>query len=101
MNNKLERNSISPRALEIADRVEAFVREKIIPFEGDPRCGSHGPSDELADEMKALARSAGVMTPHILDDGGHLTQRETAAVLIRSGLSPLCLLYTSPSPRDS
>jgi acyl-CoA dehydrogenase len=30
-----------------------------------------------------------VLTPHILPDGGHLTQRETATVLIRSGLSPL------------
>ena len=29
------------------------------------------------------------MTPHILDDGSHLTQRETAMVLKRSGLSPL------------
>jgi acyl-CoA dehydrogenase len=30
-----------------------------------------------------------VLSPHILADGGHLTQRETAVVLIRSGLSPL------------
>ncbi len=29
------------------------------------------------------------MTPHILADGSHLTQLETAAVLKRSGLSPL------------
>lgn len=55
MNTHLERHAISQRALDIADRVEAFVREKIIPFEGDPRCGSHGPSDDLGDEMKALA----------------------------------------------
>ena len=30
-----------------------------------------------------------MLTPHILPDGGHLTQRETAVVLRRSGLSPL------------
>jgi acyl-CoA dehydrogenase len=30
-----------------------------------------------------------VLTPHILPDGSHLTQRETAVVLIRRGLSPL------------
>jgi acyl-CoA dehydrogenase len=39
--------------------------------------------------MRDLARDAGVLTPHILPDGTHLTQRETAMVLIRSGLSPL------------
>lgn len=89
MSKLLNRDGISDRALAIADLVEAFVREKVIPFERDPRLGGHGPSEELSNELKALARTAGVMTPHILDDGGHLTQRETAAVLIRSGLSPL------------
>ncbi|TMM49587.1 acyl-CoA dehydrogenase family protein [Sulfitobacter sabulilitoris] len=89
MNTHLETAGISPRALEIADKVEAFVRAEVVPFERDPRLGAHGPSEELADELKALGRAAGVMTPHILEGGGHLTQRETAAVLIRSGLSPL------------
>lgn len=89
MNSHLERHGISQRALDIADKVEAFVRETVVPYEGDPRCGPHGPSDDLANELKALARAAGVMTPHILEGGAHLTQRETAAVLIRSGLSPL------------
>ena len=89
MTKMLQREGLSERALTIADKVEKFVREKVAPYERDPRLGAHGPSDELADELKALAREAGVMTPHILDDGGHLTQRETAAVLIRSGLSPL------------
>ena len=40
-------------------------------------------------EMREHARNAGVLTPHILGDGGHLNQRETAVVLIKSGLSPL------------
>jgi acyl-CoA dehydrogenase len=40
-------------------------------------------------ELKALARAAGVLSPHILPDGSHLTQRETAIVLTASGLSPL------------
>ena len=73
----------------IADRVERFVRDVVLPYEGDPRCGDHGPSDDLVSELRAKARAAGVMTPHILGDGAHLTQRETAAVLKRSGLSPL------------
>ena len=65
------------------------VREVVVPYEKDPRCGAHGPTDELVQEMRAKARAAGVLTPHILPDGSHLTQRETATVLKPSGLSPL------------
>ncbi|MBV2150589.1 acyl-CoA dehydrogenase family protein [Sphingobium sp. AS12] len=77
------------RAQAIADRVEAFVRTTVVPYEGDPRCGFHGPSDDLVIELREKARAAGVLTPHVLPDGSHLTQRETATVLIKSGLSPL------------
>ena len=81
---------ISPHAQDIAAKVEAFVRETIVPYERDPRRDHHGaPTDELVMEMRALAREAGVLTPHIMADGSHLTQRETAVVLIKSGLSPL------------
>jgi len=73
----------------IADRVEQFVRDVVMPYERDPRCLEHGPSEDLVAELRAKARAAGLMTPHILPDGSHLTQRETAAVLKRSGLSPL------------
>jgi acyl-CoA dehydrogenase len=73
----------------LADRVEAFVREVVAPYERDPRNGPHGPSVDLVAELRALAREAGVMTPHVLPDGEHLTHQETAAVLKRSGLSPL------------
>ena len=77
------------RSRTIAERVEAFVRTVVVPYEQDPRCGAHGPSEELLQEMRTKARAAGVLTPHILPDGSHLTQRETAVVLRRSGLSPL------------
>ena len=89
MKSLFETRGISARALEIADRVEAFVRKTVVPYEQDQRLGSHGPSHDMVTEMRALAREAGVMTPHILPDGSHLSHRETAAVLIRSGLSPL------------
>jgi acyl-CoA dehydrogenase len=82
-------NSVSQRARTIAERVEHFVRTVVIPYERDPRCSSHGPSEELVRELRGKAREAGVMTPHIFPDGTHLTQRETAHVLICSGLSPL------------
>ena len=77
------------RASEIAQRVEEFVRTVVVPYERDPRCGSHGPSEELVRELRSKARAAGVLTPHILPGGDHLTQLETATVLKRSGLSPL------------
>ena len=81
---------MTDRAQSIAAKVEAFVREVVIPYESDPRAkGHHGPADELVMEMREKAREAGVLTPHILSGGEHLTQQETAIVLIRTGLSPL------------
>lgn len=80
---------VSERARAIAAKVEAFVREVVVPYEQDSRLGPHGPSEDLVQELKEKARAAGVLTPHILADGDHLTQVETAYVLIRSGLSPL------------
>jgi acyl-CoA dehydrogenase len=77
------------RAREIAARVEKFVRDVVVPYEKDPRRTPHGPTEELVAELRNLARAAGVLTPHVLQDGAHLTQRETAVVLRASGLSPL------------
>jgi acyl-CoA dehydrogenase len=74
---------------EIVARVENFVRTVVAPYESDPRCGPHGPSEELVRELRTKAKAAGVLTPHILPGGQHLTQRETAMVLKPSGLSPL------------
>jgi acyl-CoA dehydrogenase len=80
----------SQRALDIGAKVEAFVRDIVVPYERDPRRDHHGaPTDALVMEMREKARGAGVLTPHIFGDGGHLTQLETAHVLQKSGLSPL------------
>ena len=86
---------------EIADRVERFVREEIVPYERDPRRDHHDcPTDELVMEMRGKARAAGVLTPHILADGSHLSQRETAIVLERTGLSPLGPLACNTAAPD-
>ncbi|MBD7939811.1 acyl-CoA dehydrogenase family protein [Brevundimonas guildfordensis] len=74
---------------EIAARVEAFVRETIIPYEKDTRADAHGPTEELVAEMRDKAREAGLLTPHIGADGSHLSHRATALVLQASGVSPL------------
>jgi acyl-CoA dehydrogenase len=76
-------------ARDVALRVEAFVRGEVIPYERDPRWGAHGPSEELALELKAKARRAGILCPHITADGTHLSHRATALILRASGLSPL------------
>ncbi|MFZ9396485.1 MAG: acyl-CoA dehydrogenase family protein [Erythrobacter sp.] len=80
---------ISQDARLIATRVEQFVRETIAPYEKDPRCGSHGPSDELGAELRQLAREAGLLVPHIRSDGSDFSHRDTALILRKSGLSPL------------
>ena len=77
------------RAEAIAARVEKFVRETVAGYEQDPRRGTHGPSDALVAELRAKAREAGVLTPHVLADGTHLHHREVALVLRSAGLSPL------------
>lgn len=87
-------------ANEIAARVEHFVRHVVIPFESDPRQGPHGPAEELVEELRALARKAGVLTPHILPDGGHLSQQGTARVLIKAGLSHLGMVATNVMAPD-
>jgi acyl-CoA dehydrogenase len=74
---------------QIAARVETFVRERIIPYEKDPRATAHGPEEGLVEEMRALAREANLMTPHIRADGSHLSHRAVARVLRAAGVSPL------------
>ena len=93
--------TISKRAQDIGAKVEAFVRDVVVPSERDPRRDHHGaPTDALMHEMREKARAAGVLTPHILPDGSHLTQEETAYVLIRSGLSPLGPLAVNTAAPD-
>ncbi|MDE2404837.1 MAG: acyl-CoA dehydrogenase [Sphingomonadales bacterium] len=94
-------SNIAPEALALADKVEAFVREVVIPYEKDPRRDHHGaPLDDMVFEMRDKARAAGVLTPHIRPDGAHRSQRETAAILIRSGLSPLGPLACNTNAPD-
>ena len=73
----------------LAEQVADFVNREVVPFEKDPRCGTHGPSEALVTELRQRARDAGLLTPHIRPDGSHLSHRATARVLRASGLSPL------------
>jgi len=84
----------------LAARIEAFVRDTVIPYEADPRQGPHGPGDDLIKELRAKARAAGLLTPHIKSDGSHVTQRETAMLLKKTGLSPLGALACNTAAPD-
>ena len=84
--------TLSPDVLALADKVEAFVREVVVPYEHDPRRDHHGaPLDELVFELRDKARAAGVLTPHLRPDGSHRTQRETAVGPSLLGLAALWL----------
>ncbi|PWR24623.1 acyl-CoA dehydrogenase family protein [Zavarzinia aquatilis] len=80
---------ISAEVAETVRRVDAFIRETVIPYEADPRNGGHGPTDELVQEMREKARALGLVAPHVRPDGSHVSHVETAALLKASGYSPL------------
>jgi acyl-CoA dehydrogenase len=88
------------RAETIAQRVLRFVQEVAVPYEQDPRNGSHGPSEELVAELRRKARDAGVLTPHFPTDGPHLSHRELAVVLRASGWSPLGMVAVNVAAPD-
>jgi acyl-CoA dehydrogenase len=73
----------------IAQAVRQFVDETIIPFEQDPRLTPHGPSDELVHDVRAMARAAGLMSPHIGADNMPLSHLSIAKILRAAGRSPL------------
>jgi hypothetical protein len=52
---------ISQDVRELADWVETFGRELVVPCEKDARCDHHGaPTDELVHEMRANVRLAAI-----------------------------------------
>ena len=98
---KTKNNMFDPlqRGREISQRVEQFIRDEIIPCEYDPRQGPHGPTEDFVHELRNKAHAAGLMTPHILADGSHLSHRETVLVLRAAGISllgPLAVNVAAP-----
>lgn len=93
--------SLPPDVTELVDRVTAFVKEEVVPFEKDKRWTSHGPTDELRIELNALARRAGVFAPHVPTEygGKHLSHVGRAAVFAAAGysmLGPVALHCAAP-----
>ncbi|MET7768123.1 acyl-CoA dehydrogenase family protein [Nocardia sp. NPDC005366] len=73
------------------DRVRQFVADKIIPFERDPRLTSHGPNDELRQELVELARAEKLLTVQAPEGlgGRGLTHVEQAVIYEAAGWSTL------------
>src|SRR5271165_7679675 len=83
--------SLSDELVELKERTELFVREQILPYENDRRLHAHGPSEEFRDELIALGRRAGLLSPHVGHEWGGLglDHRGKAVVFEAAGYSPL------------
>ena len=83
--------SLPDELQELQDRTRAFIRDKIIPMEGDLRQSAHGPSDELRLEVAALGREADLLTPHIGTEWGGLGLNHIGKAIVfeEAGYSPL------------
>jgi acyl-CoA dehydrogenase len=93
--------SLPSHVSELADRVKAFVQERVVPFEKDQRWTSHGPTDELRRELNGLAKQAGVFAPHAPAEygGQRLSHIGRAAVFTAAGysmLGPIALHCAAP-----
>lgn len=85
----------------LRDRVRAFVREQVIPFEGDARLTDHGPTDDLRRELNELAREKDLLSPHVAREHGGLglTHQQRALVFEAAGystLGPIALHCAAP-----
>ncbi|WP_218578226.1 acyl-CoA dehydrogenase family protein [Vineibacter terrae] len=75
----------------LRQRVLEFVTDKIVPFENDPRNGVYTVEDSLREEMVALTRAAGLLSPHGPREYGGLglDHRSMAVVFEAASWSPL------------
>ena len=83
--------SLSDELLELKDRTDRFVQERVFPYEGDLRQTPHGPTEDLRHELVALGRQAGLLSPHVGGEWGGLglDHRAKAVVFEAAGYSPL------------
>lgn len=72
-------------------KVREFIRKEVIPLESDPRQTSHGPGEDLRNELVAKARTYGLLTPHASREmgGAGLSHIAKAVIFEEAGYSPL------------
>ena len=83
--------SLSPELSALNDCTETFIRDVVIPYEGDPREGTHGLDDSLKRELMTKAKEAGLLSPHVGEEWGGLglDMRSMAVVFEAAGYSLL------------
>ena len=92
---------IPPDMVALRERTRQFIAEQVIPLEGDPRHGLHGPSEDLRRELIGRARAAGLLTPHASVEMGGLGLNHIAKAVVfeeagYSNLGPTALNIHAP-----
>ena len=82
---------LSPALQDLQRRTRAFIADEVIPFERDPRCTPHGPTESLRDELVGRARRAGLLSSHMPASLGGLGLDHCGKAIVfeESGYSPL------------
>ena len=85
----------------LRDKVGAFVREKIIPFEKDPRWGHHGIPEDMRHDLNKAADKAGLLGINSPKEygGQGFSHFEQAVVFEAAGysiLGPIALHFHAP-----
>ncbi len=93
--------AIPPDLQDLQLRTRAFIRDEVIPFEQDPRQERHGPTDDLRRELNALARRAGLLSPHVAPEYGGLGLSHVGRAIVfeeagYSVLGPLAMNISAP-----
>jgi acyl-CoA dehydrogenase len=93
--------TIPTELAELQERTRVFIRERIIPLEGDKRQTAHGPTDEFRRELNALAAEAGLLAPHVGRAYGGLGLGHVGRAIVfeeagYSVLGPLAMNLSAP-----
>lgn len=93
--------ALSPELQVLRNRTAQFIRSDIMPMESDSRQGPHGPTDALRLALNDLARSRGLLAPHVSPQWGGLglSHLGRAVVFEEAGyslLGPLALNCAAP-----
>lgn len=77
--------------LALRTRVSDFIKERIVPYENDPRNDVYEVQDSLRQEMVALAKAEGLLSPHAPREYGGLglDHRGMAVIFEAASWSPL------------
>ena len=86
----------------LRDEIRAFVVDKIVPYERDPRLTRHGPDEDLRNRIGGAGRDAGLLTFQAPRQfGGREPSHREQAVLFEaagwSTLGPVALNCAAPT----